>query len=229
MKRKEFLGLLIGSMAISKLGFARTKIVEGPFSLPKLPYDYKALEPHIDAQTMEIHHSKHHQAYVNNLNDLVAKNNVTETNLEEIVKNISKYSYPIRNNAGGHWNHTFFWNIMTPKFVKPSDKVVELIKKSFGSFEKFTSDFTTAAQSRFGSGWAWLIVTDGKLKITSSSNQDNPLMDSFQEKGIPVLAIDVWEHAYYLKYQNKRADYIKAFWNVVNWEQVESHLKAAGL
>nr|WP_255035465.1 superoxide dismutase [Lacihabitans soyangensis] len=197
------------------------------FSLPNLPYAYNALEPFIDAQTMEIHHSKHHQAYVTNLNKAVAGTPNEFTPLIDIVKNISKSSVAVRNNGGGHWNHSFFWEILSPKATTPSDTLMAMINRDFGSLEKMQADFNAAATSRFGSGWAWLILQDNKLKISSTPNQDNPLMDIAEVKGTPILGLDVWEHAYYLKYQNKRADYIKAFWNIVNWDKVEKNLKTA--
>jgi superoxide dismutase, Fe-Mn family len=196
------------------------------FELPKLPYAYDALEPHIDAKTMEIHHSKHHAAYVNNLNAALANLSEKPSSLEAIQKNISKYSTAVRNNGGGHFNHSLFWEVVSPKGGgKPEGKLAEMINKDFGSFESFKETFAKAALGQFGSGWAWLIVQDGKLKVTATPNQDNPLMDVVEEKGQPLLAIDVWEHAYYLKYQNKRADYVNAFWNVVDWKKVAARLK----
>lgn len=223
MNRKQFLASLIGTGVLLKTSslWAKNAIVDGPFSLPALPYAYNALEPNIDAQTMEIHHSKHHQAYVNNLNKAVIGTEMEKMSLENLVKDISKYPMPVRNNGGGHWNHSFFWQIMAPNAGGlPTGKLAEAITRDFGSFEKFQEAFTAAATSRFGSGWAWLILQNGKLKVVSTPNQDNPLMDIATDKGTPILALDVWEHAYYLKYQNKRADYIKAFWNVVNWKKV---------
>lgn len=188
------------------------------FTLPQLKYSYGALEPHIDAQTMEIHHTKHHQAYVDNLNKALPENTKS---LEEILESVSAYPVAVRNNAGGHWNHSFFWEIMGPNTGgEPGGELAEEINKSFGSFEKFKEEFENAAKTRFGSGWAWLVKTSDGLKICSTSNQDNPLMDLAEVKGVPILGLDVWEHAYYLKYQNKRPDYISAFWSVVNWEEV---------
>lgn len=228
MTRKNFLtSLLLGGLA-TKFGTSEAKQLfnfADPFTLPSLPYSYNALEPYIDAQTMEIHHSKHHQAYVTNLKKAVVGTPAESLSLLDIVKNISKYSTAIRNNGGGHWNHSFFWEILSPKTTAPSDKLLQMIVRDFGSLEKMQADFNAAATSRFGSGWAWLILQEGKLKICSTPNQDNPLMDIAEIKGTPILALDVWEHAYYLKYQNKRADYIKAFWNIVNWEKVEKNLK----
>lgn len=191
------------------------------FELPKLPYEYTALEPHIDARTMEIHHSKHHQAYVTNLNNAVNGTEWEGKSLEELLKNISKLSPAVRNNGGGHWNHSFFWNIMGANAGgAPTGDVADAINTAFGSYDKFKEEFTKAATTRFGSGWAWLLVHDGKLVVTSTPNQDNPLMDIADVKGTPILGIDVWEHAYYLHYQNRRPDYITAFYNVINWDAV---------
>lgn len=198
------------------------------FELPALPYAHNALEPHIDARTMEIHHGKHHQAYVNNLNNAVKGNAAEGLELTELVHNISKYSPAIRNNGGGHWNHSFFWGIMGPNAGgQPTGALMDAILASFGSFDAMKEQFNSAATTRFGSGWAWLIVHDHKLAITSTPNQDNPLMDVAEVKGTPILGLDVWEHAYYLHYQNRRPDYIGAFWNVVNWSAVNAHFEAA--
>ncbi|WP_250629917.1 superoxide dismutase [Rhodoflexus caldus] len=200
------------------------------FELPKLAYAYNALEPHIDAMTMEIHHSRHHQAYVNNLNAAIAGTEAEKMSIEDICKNISKFSMAVRNNGGGHYNHTFFWEIIGPNAGgEPKGALAEAINKKFGSFAAFKEEFTKAAIGRFGSGWAWLVVDGGELKIGSTANQDNPLMDiaDVTIKGKPVLGIDVWEHAYYLKYQNKRPDYVAAFWNVVNWDVVGAKYEAA--
>jgi Fe-Mn family superoxide dismutase len=198
------------------------------FELPALPYAHNALEPHIDARTMEIHHGKHHQAYVNNLNNAVKGNAAEGIELTELVHNISKYSPAIRNNGGGHWNHSFFWGIMGPNAGgQPTGALMDAIVASFGSFDAMKEQFNSAATTRFGSGWAWLIVHDHKLAITSTPNQDNPLMDVSEVKGTPILGLDVWEHAYYLHYQNRRPDYIGAFWNVVNWSAVNAHFEAA--
>jgi superoxide dismutase, Fe-Mn family len=198
------------------------------FELPALPYAHNALEPHIDARTMEIHHGKHHQAYVNNLNNAVKGNAAEGVELTELVHNISKYSPAIRNNGGGHWNHSFFWGIMGPNAGgQPTGALMDAILASFGSFDAMKEQFNSAATTRFGSGWAWLIVHDHKLAITSTPNQDNPLMDVAEVKGTPILGLDVWEHAYYLHYQNRRPDYIGAFWNVVNWSAVNAHFEAA--
>jgi Fe-Mn family superoxide dismutase len=191
------------------------------FELPKLPYAYNALEPHIDARTMEIHHSKHHQAYVTNLNNAIAGTDAEKLSIEEICKNISKYPVAVRNNGGGHYNHSLFWTLMAPNAGgQPSGDLAAAIDTAFGSFDEFKKLFAAAGTTRFGSGWAWLIVKDGKLVISSTPNQDNPLMDVAEVKGTPVLGIDVWEHAYYLNYQNRRPDYIAAFWNVINWAEV---------
>jgi len=193
------------------------------FSLPSLPYPHDALEPYIDAQTMQIHHGKHHQAYVDNLNKALAGTENENKSLEEIVAMAGKISPAVRNNGGGHWNHSFFWESIGPnKGGNPSGKVATAINDAFGSFDAFKEKFNNAGMTRFGSGWAWLIVKDGKLEVSSTPNQDNPLMDVAEIKGKPILGVDVWEHAYYLKYQNKRADYLNAFWNVVDWDKVAS-------
>jgi len=198
------------------------------FELPALPYATNALEPNIDQLTMEIHHGKHHNAYVTNLNNALKGTDAESLSIEEIVKHISKYPMAVRNNGGGHYNHSFFWKIIGPNGAgKPSGELAAAIDKTFGSFDAFKEQFAAAGATRFGSGWAWLIVADGALKITSTPNQDNTLMDIAEVKGTPVLGIDVWEHAYYLKYQNRRPDYIAAFWNVVNWSEVEKLYKAA--
>ena len=198
------------------------------FTLPSLPYAHDALEPHIDARTMEIHHGKHHQAYVDNLNKAISGTPSENKSLEDLVKMAGTISPAVRNNGGGHWNHTFFWEILAPKAGgQPSGNVASAINSAFGSFDTFKEKFNNAGLTRFGSGWAWLIVKDGKLEISSTPNQDNPLMDVAEVKGHPILGVDVWEHAYYLKYQNKRADYLNAFWNVVNWKKVEEHFAKA--
>ncbi|MCD2423690.1 superoxide dismutase [Niabella pedocola] len=197
------------------------------FTLPALPYAPDALEPHIDKQTMEIHHDKHHQAYVDNLNKAIDGTEHAEKSLEELVKNAGTISPAVRNNGGGHWNHSFFWEILSADGGAPSGKLADAINETFGSLDGLKEKINTAGATRFGSGWAWLIVKDGKLEVTSTPNQDNPLMDVAEVKGTPILGVDVWEHAYYLKYQNKRPDYLKAFWNVVNWAKVEEHYNAA--
>jgi len=191
------------------------------FTLPPLPYAYDALEPYIDAQTMTIHHDKHHQAYVDNLNKAIAGTEYENKSLEEIIKNAGSISPAVRNNGGGHWNHSFFWPIMAAHAGGgPSGELADAINSTFGSFETFKEKFNAAAATRFGSGWAWLIVKDGKLEVTSTPNQDNPLMDVAEVKGTPILGVDVWEHAYYLKYQNRRPEYLNNFWNVVDWAKV---------
>jgi superoxide dismutase, Fe-Mn family len=198
------------------------------FELPKLPYAYDALEPHVDARTMEIHHTKHHQGYVNNLNAAVQGTPQEGQSLESLLAGVSKLSTAVRNNGGGHYNHSLFWEVMTPKGQgAPSGELADSINAAFGSFDKFKEDFTKAAGTRFGSGWAWLVKHDGKLVVTSTPNQDNPLMDIADVKGLPILGLDVWEHAYYLNYQNRRPDYISAWWNVVNWDAVAERFKKA--
>jgi superoxide dismutase, Fe-Mn family len=193
------------------------------FELPKLNYAFNALEPHIDARTMEIHHGKHHQAYVTNLNNAIAGTEAEKMSIEEICRNVSKYAPAVRNNGGGHYNHTLFWQIMAPNAGgKPSGEIAKAIDAELGGFDKFKTDFTNAGATRFGSGWAWLIVkSDGKLQVCSTPNQDNPLMDIAENKGTPVLGMDVWEHAYYLNYQNRRPDYMNAFFNVIDWKKVD--------
>jgi len=192
------------------------------FTLPALPYAFNALEPHIDARTMEIHHGKHHQAYVTNLNNAIAGTDAEKLSIEDICKNISKYPAAVRNNGGGHYNHSLFWMVIGPNAGgAPTGALAEAINAAFGSFDEFKTKFAAAAAGRFGSGWAWLIKDgSGKLAITSTPNQDNPLMDVAEAKGTPILGLDVWEHAYYLNYQNRRPDYVAAFWNVVNWSEV---------
>jgi Fe-Mn family superoxide dismutase len=200
------------------------------FTLPPLPYDFAALEPHIDAKTMEIHHDKHHQAYVNNLNAAIVKApELQGKSIEELLKNVNNapesVRTAVRNNGGGHWNHSFFWQIMGPKAGgEPTGALGDAIKSSFGGFDKFKEQFAAAAAGRFGSGWAWLVNDGGKLSITSSPNQDNPLMEGKSPNSV-LLGIDVWEHAYYLKYQNRRPDYVTAWWNVVNWGAVGKRFK----
>lgn len=199
------------------------------FELPKLAYDYNALEPHVDARTMEIHHTKHHQAYVTNLNAAIAGTDAESLSIEEICAKISTYTPAVRNNGGGHFNHSLFWTLMSPNGGgTPSGELAEAINKQFGSFDEFKTLFGQAAATRFGSGWAWLCVkADKSLAVCSTPNQDNPLMDIAECKGTPILALDVWEHAYYLNYQNRRPDYVSAFWNVVNWSEVARLFAAA--
>lgn len=196
---------------------------------PVLGYSYDALEPHIDATTMEIHYSRHHKAYFGNLKNATEGTDMENETLQDIFKNISKYPTAVRNNGGGHFNHTLFWSIMSPEGGgKPTGRLMEAIISSFGSFEEFQNEYETAAKTRFGSGWAWLCVDkDNSLSVCSSPNQDNPLMDIHGCQGTPILCIDVWEHAYYLKYQNKRPDYVSAFWNVVDWAEVEANYNRA--
>ena len=198
------------------------------FQLPTLNYAYDALEPHVDARTMEIHHSKHHQAYVNNLNAALEGTDGASLSIEDIVKNISKYGMPVRNNGGGHWNHSFFWSILSPNGGgNPTGALGDKINEQFGSFEAMKEEFNKAATTRFGSGWAWLCKkADGSLCICSTPNQDNPLMDIAECPGTPIIGLDVWEHAYYLHYQNRRPDYIAAFWNVVDWNKVSANFSA---
>lgn len=199
------------------------------FELPKLPYGFNALEPNIDARTMEIHHGKHHAGYVNNLNAAVDGTDAAGKSLEDLFKNMSNLPAAVRNNAGGHWNHSLFWTIMSPNGGgKPTGALAVAIEKELGGFDAFKEAFSKAAATRFGSGWAWLCVENGKLKICSTPNQDNPLMDLVKDcNGTPVLGLDVWEHAYYLNYQNRRPDYISGFFNVINWDEVNRRYEAA--
>jgi Fe-Mn family superoxide dismutase len=199
------------------------------FSLPALPYSPDALEPHIDTTTMQIHHGKHHQAYVDNLNKAIAGTPNENKSIEELVASAGSISPAVRNNGGGHWNHTFFWESLGPNAGgAPGGKLADAISSTFGSFDGFKEKFNAAGLARFGSGWAWLIAREGKLEITSTPNQDNPLMDVAEVKGTPLLGVDVWEHAYYLKYQNRRAEYLGVFWNVVNWNKVNERFEKAG-
>ncbi len=206
-----------------------TQFVSAQFKQTPLPYAYNALEGNIDAQTMEIHYSKHAAGYVNNLNKAIAGTPLEKESLETILSHISKETPAVRNNAGGHYNHELFWTVLTPnKSTQPSEKLLKAINETFGSLDNFKKEISKAGADRFGSGWAWLIVTpQKKLAITSTANQDNPLMDIAEVKGTPILGIDVWEHAYYLKYQNKRADYLTAIWNVTNWDEVSKRYAAA--
>ena len=200
------------------------------FTLPPLPYAYDALEPAIDKETMTFHHDKHHQAYVDNLNKAVdGDSSLQGKSLEELFANMSKAPKAVRNNGGGHWNHSLFWELLAPadKAGQPSADLAAAIDRDLGGMDKFKEAFNAAGAGQFGSGWAWLIVQDGKLKVTSTPNQDNPLMDVADEKGAVVLAADVWEHAYYLKYQNRRAAYLEAFWTVVNWNKANELFAAA--
>jgi len=239
MNRKDFIKAFIGSTfafklsdiyASKALGGIPPVFFDGMFTLAPLPYANDALEPHID----KIHHDRHHKAYVDNLNKAIAGTDMEKLSIDQLLSNISKYPVAVRNNGGGHWNHTFFWQIMAANAgdrdaaPMPLGKLSDAIKATFGGFDKMKEEFGKAATTRFGSGWAWLIVTpDKKLKIVSTANQDNPLMDVASDKGTPVLALDVWEHAYYLKYQNKRADYVSAYWNVVNWKKASENFESA--
>lgn len=199
------------------------------FELEALPYANDALEPHIDKDTMEIHHDRHHQAYVDNLNKAIAGSDAENASLEDIIKNISKYSAAVRNNGGGHYNHKLFWSVLGANAGgEPTGDLAAAINETFGSFAELKTQLQNAGATRFGSGWSWLIVTaEGKLAVTSTPNQDNPLMDVAEVKGTPILGIDVWEHAYYLKYQNKRPAYLDAIFNVINWDAVAANYAAA--
>ncbi len=198
------------------------------FELMKLDYGYNALEPYIDARTMEIHHTKHHAAYTTNLNNAITGTSLANQSIEDILKNISTAPVAVRNNGGGYYNHNLFWKILGPATADtPKGDLADAIKRNFGSFDNFKTEFSTAASTRFGSGWAWLIKTKDGLKVASTANQDNPLMDISEVKGIPILGLDVWEHAYYLLYQNRRPDYIAAFWNVINWNEVSAGFRDA--
>ncbi len=243
MDRRKFiysLGLASAAMSLNNVSaFTNANLINNKnvrsnntmakFELPALPYAFDALEPHIDARTMEIHHGKHHAGYVANLNKAIEGTEAEGKSLEELMSNISKYPVAVRNNGGGHYNHSLFWTIMGQnKGGEPSGDLAEAINKHFGSFDDFKKEFSSAAATRFGSGWAWLIVkNDGSLAVTSTPNQDNPLMDVADVKGTPILGIDVWEHAYYLHYQNRRPDYVAAFWNVINWDEVGKNYLAA--
>lgn len=241
MERRKFLtslSLLALTPAISKADFisknfeSQIKINRSykmsKFELPKLPYTYDALEPYIDARTMEIHHSKHHQAYVNNLNKALEGSALEGRSLESLFSEISKLPAAVRNNGGGHFNHSLFWEVMSPnKGGEPTGKLAEAISSDLGGFAKFKETFSNAAMTRFGSGWAWLVVSNGKLVVSSSPNQDNPLMDIADVKGTPILGVDVWEHAYYLKFQNRRNEYLETFFNVINWDEVAKRFEAA--
>ncbi len=196
-------------------------------TLPSLPYDVAALEPHIDTTTMQIHHGKHHQAYVDNLNKAIAGTDAENLSLEDLMKNITKYDAAVRNNGGGHYNHSLFWSVLSPNGGAPSDSLMAAINEAFGSLDGLKEKLNDAGAKRFGSGWAWLCVQNGKLVVCSTANQDNPLMPDLGCVGTPIFGVDVWEHAYYLNYQNRRADYLKAIWNVVNWAEVSKRFEAA--
>jgi len=218
MKNRLFLAILL----------LATSNVFAQFSQKPLPYAYNALEPNIDAQTMEIHYSKHHTSYVKNLNDAVKGIDAANAKIEDILANISKYDVAVRNNAGGHYNHELFWSVLTPKKTTASVELTQAINASFKSLDGLKTKLNEAATKRFGSGWAWLSVNEsGELVVSSTANQDNPLMDIVSKKGTPILGIDVWEHAYYLKYQNKRGDYLASIWNVINWEEVSRRFAEA--
>lgn len=219
---KTFILIALTTLTLSaQAGLKEINELKSPYTLGALPYSAKSLEPFIDAQTMNIHHGKHHKAYVDKLNDALKEKDKT---LIDLLKSISKQEAAVRNNAGGHWNHTFFWNIMSGKKAdhKMSDSFKNEINKKFGSFENFKKEFETKGIGQFGSGWVWLIRNSaGELQIVSTPNQDNPLMDDAKEKGWPILGADVWEHAYYLKYKNERNKYLESFWSIVNWSMVE--------
>jgi Fe-Mn family superoxide dismutase len=234
--RRDFLKIaaILSAGAATQISKAETLLgiqgVTGAFELPPLGYAYDALEPFIDAQTMQLHHDKHHQAYITKLNEAIDKEpSLKGKTLEELLSGLNtvpeSVRMAVRNHGGGHWNHSFFWQLLK-KGTQPGEKATAAITAGFGSMENFKKEFEKAAMGTFGSGWAWLIHSNGKLAVTTTPNQDNPLMEHAAKKGKPVIGIDVWEHAYYLKYQNKRADYVQAFWNVLNWEQVEALLKA---
>ena len=240
MKRRKFIYSVAAITAASALEpFAksitnisnnknRSETTMAKFELPPLPYTNDALEPYIDKMTMEIHHDKHHQGYVTNLNKAVDGTEMATKTLEELITNISKYPIAVRNNGGGHWNHSLFWTLMKQNGGgEPTDALGDAIKSSFGSFDEFKTQFGKAGATRFGSGWAWLVVQNGKLVIGSTPNQDNPLMDVSDFKGTPVLGLDVWEHAYYLKYQNRRPEYIENWWNVINWAEASKRFSEA--
>jgi superoxide dismutase, Fe-Mn family len=217
------LGTLV-SPVLAKASSFNTDDASFEFTQIKLPFEYAALEPHIDAKTMEVHYTKHHASYVKNVNEAISSEKPNYKDEKEFFKNTSKLSDKIRNNAGGVWNHNFFWQILKPNGGKPTGKMSEAINGAFGSFEKFKEEFTQAATGQFGSGWAWLVSENGKLKIGSTPNQDNPLMDNAKIKGTPILGLDVWEHAYYLKYQNRRNEYIENWWSIINWEEATKRL-----
>lgn len=199
-----------------------TSVFAQPFALPALPYSYDALEPHIDARTMEIHHTRHHRGYVNNLNSAVQGTSHAELDLNELMLQVSRFGDAVRNNGGGHYNHNLFWEILSPKPQAPSEKMLRLITANFSGMDELKTALRQAGLNQFGSGWAWLIVTpEMQLAVTSTPNQDNPLMDIVKERGLPILGIDVWEHAYYLHYQNRRGDYLDAIWKVIDWGVIE--------
>lgn len=215
------------SEVINKININERNNLMAKFELPALPYAYDTLEPYIDKMTMEIHHTKHHNAYVTNLNKAVEGTELADKSLEEMMSNISKYPMAVRNNGGGHYNHAFFWKLMKKSGGSPSGELASAINSTFGSLDDLKKKFNEAALGRFGSGWAWLVASNGKLVVSSTPNQDNPLMDLADVKGTPVLGLDIWEHAYYLKYQNRRIEYAENWWNVVNWKQALTNYLAA--
>lgn len=231
MNRRKFVSQSAQATAMLSLGAGLLESLPASaapaltFVQQALPYAYTALEPSIDAMTMEIHYSKHHAAYIKNVNDEIAAKGIAFASESEFFANVSKLSDKARNNGGGAWNHNFFWQVMKPGGGAQEGRVADALSQAFGSVNKFKEQFAAAAMGRFGSGWAWLVIDGGKLKIGSTPNQDNPLMNVGDLRGTPLLALDVWEHAYYLKYQNKRADYVSAWWSVVNWEEVAKRLK----
>jgi len=227
--RRQFLNTAFKATAVATIGMPLVSAAQHAsaglaFSQVPLPYAYGALEPSIDAMTMEIHYTKHHTAYIKNVNDVITAEAIQFSSEKDFFTNASKLSPKARNNGGGAWNHNFFWQVMKPGGGAPAGKLLDALTASFGSVDKFKEQFTAAAMTRFGSGWAWLVSDGSKLKIGSTPNQDNPLMDNSDVKGTPLLALDVWEHAYYLKYQNKRNEYVANWWNVVNWEEVAKRL-----
>jgi Fe-Mn family superoxide dismutase len=240
MKRRQFISLIgVGAAAActgasksnsnseAKTNAVKSAMISGHF-FPALPYDYKALEPHIDAETMEIHYDRHHRGYFKKFTAAIEGTSLETTAMPAIFSEVSKHGLAVRNNGGGYYNHMLFWESLSPDGGEPSAKLLSHLVKAFKSFDAFKEEFFNAAKKRFGSGWAWLILDENKkLKVVSTSNQDNPLMDLAEVKGIPLLTIDVWEHAYYLNYQNKRGDYINAFWNVVNWKVVNKRFEKA--
>jgi len=237
MQRRHFLKSLGAVAALSALApieklsseiiNKQRNTIMAKFELPQLPYAYDALEPYIDKETMQIHHTKHHQAYVNNLNNALEGKEGEGLSLLDLMSTISKYPAAVRNNGGGHYNHDLFWKIMKPGGSELNGKLLDAINGTFGNLDELKKQFNQAAVTRFGSGWAWLVVSGGKLLVTSTPNQDNPLMDIAEVKGTPILGLDVWEHAYYLKYQNRRPEYADNWWNVVNWEEVSARFEKA--
>lgn len=236
MNKREFLKTgLIGAIGLTSISFRTNtgflSVKRKEFQIPELPYSYEALEPYIDKQTMMLHHTKHHAGYAARFNEALKKEGLSPNSAVDILREASKYNSAIKNNGGGFLNHKMFWKFLSPNGGgKPVGNISSLIERDFGSFAEFKEVFGTAAKKHFGSGWAWLIIQDNKLKVTSTSNQDTPIMDSLpkNEQGFPLLNLDVWEHAYYLKYQSRRGEYVDAFWNIVNWERVNERLKKYG-